>query len=201
MTITYEMDDNLYINLTNRCTNSCTFCVRNRETAANYLPNLNLWLEREPTTEEVVEELKSRNLAAYHSIVFCGFGEPLMRATECIQIAKWLKSNCQSQLRINTNGQANLYHNRNIAAELAGIFDTISISLNAKNAAEYQILCQSEYGESAYQSILDFAATCAKHTQTILSIVTTPDTPPSHITECRKIAENLGCQFRARELI
>lgn len=210
MIITYELGNKLYINLTNRCSNSCDFCLRTAR--ANNLTHNDwksdrdlggveseLWLDREPTVEEVIESLNSRQLDKYEEIVFCGFGEPTERIDECIAIAKWLKAK-NLKIRLNTNGQANLIHGRDVTPEMKGLFDVVSISLNNKNAKEYQEVCHSEFGEKAFDELISFGAKCsALGIKTVFSVVDL--LPEEDIGVCRKIAEENGAELRVREYI
>lgn len=210
MIITYELGSKLYINLTNRCSNACDFCLRTAK--ANDLTHnewksdrdlggveSELWLDREPTVEEVIDSLESRQLYTYDEIVFCGFGEPTERIDQCIEIAKWLKAK-NLKVRLNTNGQANLIHDRDVTPEMKGIFDVVSISLNNKNAKEYQQVCHSEFGEKAFDELISFGAKCAKlGIETVFSVVDL--LPAEDIEQCRIIAESNGAKLRVREYI
>lgn len=195
MTITYEINNSLYINITNRCTNRCTFCIRNNQEGVS--AGTNLWLEREPTIEEILADIKKRDIDKYSEFVFCGYGEPMTRAYDIIVIAKELKRTYNRPVRINTNGQANLIYGQDITPQLAGVIDSISISMNAKNAEEYQALCLSEYGKAAYVAMLEFAVKCKEHVpQVVLSVVDVM--PEQDIQSCREIAQELGVDFRVR---
>lgn len=210
MIITYELGEKLYINLTNRCSNACDFCLRTAR--ANDLTHddwksdrdlggveSELWLEREPTVEEAIESLKSRDLSKYEEIVFCGFGEPTERFDDCVEIAKWLKEQ-GLRVRLNTNGQANLINNRDVTPQMKGLFDVVSISLNNKNAEEYQQVCHSEFGEKAFEELISFGAKCAKlGIETVFSVVDL--LPAEDIAKCREIAEQSGAKLRVREYI
>ena len=198
MTITYKLGNSLYLNITNRCSNDCVFCVRNFRADVNGADNL--WLEREPTIEEIMEDIDKRDLSKYDEVVFCGFGEPLMRWEDVFEIAKRLKENgCPIPIRINTNGHGNLISGKDITPELAGKIDAVSISLNGKNAAEYDKICKSEYGETAFDAMLNFAKQSLEYTRVILTVV--DDMNDADIEACRKIAENIGTEFRVREYI
>ena len=210
MIITYELGEKLYINLTNRCSNACDFCLRTAR--ANDLTHddwksdrdlggveSELWLEREPTVEEAIESLKTRDLKSYEEIVFCGFGEPTERFDDCVEIAKWLKEQ-GVRVRLNTNGQANLINNRDVTPQMKGLFDVVSISLNNKNAEEYQQVCHSEFGEKAFDELISFGAKCAKlGIETVFSVVDL--LPAEDIAKCREIAEQSGAKLRIREYI
>jgi len=188
--ITYEINDALYINLTNRCSNNCCFCVRNNPEGFGF----DLWLDKEPAVPEIIADME--NPERYKEIVFCGYGEPLERPAEVVEICRYLKGK-DVRTRINTNGQANLIWKRNVVPELAGLVDSISISLNAKNAEDYVRLCKPEYGEEAYKAVLDFAGECVKYLPEVW--LTVVDVVSAHDIEiCRNIAKNTGARFRAR---
>ena len=191
MDITYRLGDSLYLNLTNRCTNQCKFCVtKYKDGIAGY----NLRLDEEPTAKEVIAEIEAPE--DYQEIVFCGYGEPLIRLEAVLEIAEWLQD-FDVPVRINTNGQANLIHECNIVPELEGLIDMISISLNAKNAKKYKQLCNPEFGLDAFPAILEFIEECKKAIPEVtLSVVKYPTTS---IYECRKIAKNFGVGFKVRQ--
>lgn len=187
----YQIGDSLYLNVTNQCTNRCDFCVRN---TTKGLSGKSLWLDREPTAQEVLDSIDDPT--KYKEIVFCGFGEPLSRVEVVADIARQLRSS-GVPIRVNTNGQANLIHQRDVVPQLAGLIDVISISLNAENAHQYQAICQSDFGPEAFQAILDFTSKCkGVIPSVILSVVNRPDV---NIAACRKIAQELGVELRVRE--
>ena len=53
-TILYKVHHNLYVNLTNKCPCACTFCLR--QTRDHMEDSGVLWLEHEPTVDEVIAE-------------------------------------------------------------------------------------------------------------------------------------------------
>jgi len=197
MTICYALGDSLYINLTNRCTNRCTFCVRDKDCG---IGDVNLWLEREPTKEEVIEDIKKFNPKKYKEVVFCGYGEPTLRLDVIIEAAHFIKENYNSRIRINTNGHANLVYKRDVTEELAGLIDSVSISLNAKNAKEYNEISVCAYGEEGFYALIDFAKCATKNIpEVVMSVVDV--LPKEDIEECKKIAESSGAKLRVRSLI
>ena len=190
-TITYKIDDKIYINLTNQCTNNCTFCIRN---TSDGLSGYHLWLSREPNVQEVINELK--NFEGISEVVFCGFGEPLMLWREVVKFAEYLKNQCV-KTRINTNGQADLFAGEDIIPYLAPVIDTINISLNEVTAEEYDKICNPIYGEKAYEAMLDFARRASKQIKrVILSIVDVVG--EDKIKEAERIAEEIGVKLRVR---
>ena len=191
---TYQIGDSLYLNITNKCTNDCVFCVRRND---DVYEDYELWLKKEPTPQEVIDEIGDPT--RYKEIVFCGFGESTMRLDAIKEIARAIKAK-GGKVRINTNGLANLYYKRNIAPELEGLVDTVSISLNASNAKDYDKICKSRFGEAAFEGLKEFAKDCKPYIpKVILSVV--DSIGPEEIEKCRKIAEELGVTLRVREYI
>ncbi len=200
MTITYEYYDALYVNLTNRCSNDCAFCVRNKHDNVNGTDDL--WLEREPSREEIQADFAARDMSKYKEVVFCGYGEPMIRYDDVLFLAKWLKDTYDGiPVRVNTNGHANLIAGRDITPELKGIVDVLSISLNAENAQKYQKLCRSEFGEAAYEGLLDFAAKAKAFVPAVILSVVDKTMPAEEIEHCREIAQQRGVELRVRPYI
>lgn len=196
MTITYELGKSLYVNITNRCSNACTFCVRKDEPTINGVDDL--WLEREPTQEEILEDILKRDLDQYEELVFCGYGEPTYRLDEICAIAKEVKQVNTIKTRINTNGHGNLIFKRDMTPLLKDTIDVVSISLNAKNKEEYKELCRPVF-EDAYDELLEFARRAGKYTKVVLTIV---DILPIEDQEaCRKISKSVGAELRIRSYI
>ena len=195
--IVYEVGKGLYINLTNRCTNSCEFCVRS--TKDGYYGDL--WLDSEPSSDDVINELKNRDLSSYSELVFCGYGEPTIKIDEIVSISKFVRSISNIHIRINTNGQANLIHGYDVTPKLEGLVDEVSVSLNTANSADYQKICHSDFGEAAYAGLIEFASLCSLHVgKVVLSVVDTT-IPEADIEKCRDIAKGAGVELRGREFI
>lgn len=195
MNIAYEYGGKLYINLTNRCTNKCKFCIRFTPSGVD---NIDLWLEREPTVDEIYDALIKADYKKYKEIVFCGYGEPFMRFDDVMEVCKKVKADSDVKVRVNTNGHANRIAGRDVTSEMKGLVDVISISLNAKNAKEYNDICVCDYGEDGFGEMLDFAKKASKYVpEVVLSIVDI--LPKEDIEICRKIAEETGVTFRVRE--
>jgi TatD DNase family protein len=188
--IAYVIRNSLYLNITNRCTNSCTFCAKFRDFTVK---GHQLCLEREPTVAEVMQAIGDPS--GYDEVVFCGYGEPLLRLDLVKEIAGALKQK-GIKVRINTDGQANLVHDRNILPELAGLVDAISVSLNAPDAMTYQKICQSEYGEQGYPAIKQFLIEARRHIPSVTA--TAVALPGIDIEACRRVAEDLQVEFRER---
>ena len=196
MTIFYEVHDNLYVNLTNKCPCSCTFCLRqNRD---HMEESDSLWLEHEPTYEEAIEEIKKFDIEKYGEIVFCGFGEPTEALDVLLKLAKYIKDTFNKPIRINTNGLGNLVNGKDITPMLAGLIDTISISLNTPNAEEYYRIVRPKFGPDSFKEMLDFAKEAVKYVPNV--VLTTVDTTitKEEEEECRRICESIGVRYRIR---
>lgn len=193
-TYIYKLNDAYYINLTNACTNNCTFCIRNEHSGVG---GYDLKLSRDPEAAEIIAEFE--RIPDVKEAVFCGLGEPTMRLDVLLEVARYLKTR-GVRVRLNTNGQGSAFNGEDIAPKLRGLVDSVSISLNAPEAAQYDRLCLSIYGEEAYTHILDFAKSCvAQGIETVLSVVDLIGA--DEIEQCRSIAEGLGAKLRVRDYI
>ncbi len=193
----YEFGDSLYLNITNRCPNNCEFCIRNIKDGVS---GSDLWLLKEPTFQELVNDISMYDLKKYKEVVFCGFGEPTCNLSMISQIAPYLK-NTGCKTRINTNGLANLINKRDDVAKLiAPYIDSVSISLNASNAQVYQEICRSKFGEDAFYAMLKFAKDCVDAgIDTTMSVV--DFIGEEEVEACRKLALEAGAHFKVRETI
>ncbi len=195
MNIAYKYQNSLYLNLTNRCTNKCKFCIRFTPSGVD---NIDLWLEHEPTVEEIINALDDAGFENYPEIVICGYGEPLLRIDAVLEVAKYIKSKKDIKIRVNTNGHANRFAGRDVTPEMKGLIDTISISLNAENAEKYQEICLCDYGEEGFYEMLKFAS-CAKNYVPDVTLSVVDVIGEDAIEKCRKIAEEIGVNYRVRE--
>lgn len=191
----YTIRNSIYLNVTGSCTNACVFCNRSKDPVVK---GHNLRLQRDPTPDEMLDAIDNEGWQDRSEVVFCGYGEPTIRLPEILQVASRVKElNPSKEIRLNTNGLANLYHRKNIVPELTYAIDTVSISLNAQDAVTFDRLCRPNVGPDPYESLLDFSRKCvAAGLNTVLTVVAHPDV---NIEACRKIAEGMGAGFRVRE--
>ncbi len=189
--IAYKIRDSLYLNITNRCTNKCSFCVKFR---SDYVKGHRLRLSHEPSEEEIKNAIGDPK--KFREIVFCGYGEPLQRLETVKNIAGWVKE-LGGRVRINTNGHANLIHKRNVVPELRGIIDSISISLDAHDKETYNKICKPAY-EDAFNEIIKFTRQAREVIPEVH--VTVVNMKGVDIAKCRAIAKDLGVSLRIREL-
>jgi TatD DNase family protein len=189
--IAYRIRNSLYLNITNRCSNRCAFCAKFDDftVKGHYLR-----LDHEPGFAEVMAAIGEHE--GYDEVVFCGYGEPLLRLDLVREAAAELKKS-GILTRINTDGQANLVHGRNILPELSGLIDCVSVSLNAADSGTYMRLCNSPFGERAFSGICEFLREAKKHIPRVVATAVT--VPGLDITEVRQLAESLGVEFRERE--
>lgn len=195
--IAYRIRNSLYLNITNRCNNACTFCPRNlpaSDPRAYQVKGHFLKLGREPSVEEIERAVGDPRRC--EEVVFCGFGEPLLRLTELKAAAAWLKSQ-GARVRVDTDGLANKVHGRNVAPELKGLVDSISVSLNAADAETYARLCPGRYGEAAFPAVLEFIREAKQAGLEVTATVV--GVPGLDVGACQRLAEaELGVKFRLR---
>ncbi|MCL2176994.1 MAG: TatD family nuclease-associated radical SAM protein [Firmicutes bacterium] len=207
-TYVYKYGDALYINLTNRCTNDCIFCVRRGGNFGEY--NLFLRSGAEPSAKDVIKQLKSHNFKKAREVVFCGYGEPTYNLDVMLEVAKFLMG--KVRVRLNTNGLANVIHGFDTTDKIAEVIKHINVSLNAPNAARYNEVSKPDYEklkytnwkgeiiqvENAFDEVLKFIYLCKRRlvylTLSVVGDVLTKD----EIDLCRLAAKDIGANFRLR---
>ena len=199
-TYLYALDGNLYVNLTNKCSNGCDFCVRNERDSyyGHYL-----WLQHgDPTADKVMAVATSGqvgSLAQYKEVVFCGFGEPTYKMSEMLQLCDFFHAR-GLKTRLNTNGQGNLINKRDITPDLKDKIDLVNVSLNASCAEKYQPICRSQFGESAFAAIVEFAKSCRKNgVNCRFSIVDCIG--EEEVEACKRLAESVKVPLYIRSYI
>lgn len=188
--IAYPIRDSLYLNITNRCTNSCDFCVR---TSTAFVKGHNLRLSKEPSAGDILKAIGDS--AGYKEVVFCGYGEPTLRLDIIKAVAKKMKES-GVRTRLVTNGHGNLINKRPIVKELAGLIDRASVSLDVDTEEKYDRICVPEFGKGTYRAVLDFIKDCVANN--IETEVTCLDLPEVDIKKCEEITRSLGAKFRLR---
>jgi len=159
-----------------------------------------LWLERDVTLEEAILELQKFDMTKYKELVFCGFGEPTEALEVLLGLARYVKGHYKNAIRINTNGLGNLIHGRNIAPEMEGLIDTVSISLNTPNAEEYQQLVRSKFGIRSFDEMLAFAKECTNYIPHVVMTTVASTITGEEELQCRSICNKIGVAYRIRPI-
>lgn len=187
----------VYVNLTNKCPCACTFCLR----SLKKMPKKHsLWLEKEPTVQEVLNEFQTLPKKYISEVVFCGFGEPTMRLKEVCDILYYLRVNYPKlKTRLNTNGLSDLIWERETAKDFKGLLDIISISLNASNKERYLELTRSKYGVKSFEAMLNFAIKAKKYIPEVVLTVVEKVEDDEEIEKSKALSKNLDLKLRIRK--
>ena len=195
-TILYEVHNNLYVNLTNKCPCACTFCLR--QTRDHMENSGSLWLEHTPTLEEVVAEFDKFDLNKYGELVFCGCGEPTEALDVLLETARFVKEKYNKPVRINTNGLGDLVNGKEVAPLLKGLVDTVSISPNTPDAKKYQELVRSKFGDVSFDAMLSFAKKCTQYVPNVVLTTVATTLTKEEEEKCAAICKEIGAQYRIR---
>lgn len=193
-TVSYQIRNSLYLNLTTRCTADCSFCTRLTKPVVQ---GYNLKLDREPTAEEVWASID--DCTKYDEIVFCGYGEPTLRLDVIKEISKKIKA-AGGKVRLNTNGHGNVINKRNILPELKGLIDSISISLNADTASAYDEIVRPLPGlrDGIYEKVKEFIEESKKYIPNVQATIVTHQNDVDE-ARCEDISKNkFGVDYRVR---
>lgn len=196
MNILYEINNSLYINITNKCPCSCTFCLR--QTRDRMDDSHVLWLEHEPDFEEITAEFSKIDINKYKEIVFCGFGEPTERLDMLIQVAEWIKKHYNSVIRVNTNGLSDLINGRDTAREFQNVVDIVSISLNTPDKERYYELTRNKFGVESFDALLKFASNVKGYVKEVVLTTVATTLSKEEEEQCRNICEGMGVTYRIR---
>lgn len=188
--LAYPIGDVLYLNITNQCSNRCSFCIRN---ISPFVKGHFLKFAQEPTFDEILQAIADPT--GFSEVVFCGYGEPTMRLDILKQVARYLKGK-GARVRLDTNGQGDLINGKKILPELGGLIDALSISLNTASPTQYNSMCRPSFGKRAYAAILEFI----KQARDLIGEVevTAVEMPAIDLEACRRLAVELGVGLRVR---
>jgi TatD DNase family protein len=189
--IAYKIRDSLYLNITNRCTNKCTFCIRYQ---SDFVKGHNLRLEGEPTEKELKRAIGDPS--QYSEIVFCGYGEPTLRIDVIKSVAAWVKER-GGKVRINTNGHGNLINKRDILPELKGLVDAVSVSLDAHDEETYNKICRPAF-KGAFNAVVDFLSEAKLYIPEVKATVV--EMEGVDVDKCRQLCDSMGVKLRVRKL-
>ena len=194
--ILYVYKDKVYLNITNKCPCACTFCIRSKKDAIGDASNL--WLNHNPSFEEVKAAIDAFDFNGYNEIIFCGYGEPTNSFDVLVKTAQYIRSKLGIKIRVNTNGLGSLVNGRDISAELCSNVDSVSISLNCSNKEDYLKTVRPKFGIDSFDEMLDFAKKCRALTENVaLSVVDVIG--EEEVKKKKKIAEGLNIPLRVRK--
>ncbi|MFH0916671.1 MAG: radical SAM protein [bacterium] len=222
-TYVYWGGENLYVNLTSRCSSACVFCLR-ESTWEVFGSDLYLSEEDEPTAADVIAALETEmgrapgatpamakdaaekvtdraaeaaaGAAGPREVVFTGLGEPTVRLDVLLEVVRWLTAIGLTS-RVDTNGHASLLHpDRAVVAELvAAGLDRVSVSLNAPDTASYDELCRPTH-PGGFVAVLGFVRDSVQAgLETTVTMVGIPGLPAGPVA---RLAAELGAAFRVR---
>ncbi len=212
--VAYQIRDAIYVNPTNRCSQNCTFCHKfiDFSVAGHYL-NLRGY---KPTPDDMhlavalaqggsatrtdiqQARLSGRNPAIrVGEVVFVGYGEPTVRLDDILETAGRLREAGVPRLRLDTDGLANLREGRNVVPDIAKVFNAVTVSVNAPDAATYAELCPGSYGEEAWGAAVSFLEACVDQGIPWVqgSVV---GVPGLDVDACQELIEGTGARFRER---
>ncbi len=195
----YWIDDTIYLNITNLCSNYCYFCFRRYRCGVG---GFNLKLSEEPTYDQIVAELSEvLHMRSWDGLVFCGFGEPTERLDVLLDVARWIRKHTGRplQIKLDTNGHGyELNPGRDVAGLLkaAGV-DKVSVSLNAGDRETYIEICRPTFPE-AYKAVLDFIHKAKSMLEVEVTAVRVPEVDMAKV---KAVADSLGVKFKVREYI
>ena len=198
MTVFYKFEGKMYINITNGCPCRCVFCLR--DNGDSIKDNDSLWLEHEPSYEEIIAAYEAFDKSGISDAVFCGYGEPTVRADMMVRVAQYIKENSDMRIRLNSNGLVKLIHPDFDITSLNGLIDSVSISLNAPDACRYNEVTRPSFGEKSFDVMLDFAREmkniCGNVAFTVVDIISEDE-----ISRCQSLADGMGIPLRVRHYI
>lgn len=198
MVILYELYNGLYVNMTNKCPCACTFCLRQDRDEMN--SSGSLWLEREPSVEEVKAEFEKFDMSKYDEVIFCGFGEPTERLYDMLEVAAFVKEKYNITTRVNTNGLSDLIWNKNTAPDFEGKIDVVSISLNTPSKERYFELTRNKFGIESFDAMLTFAKNVKEYVKKVVMTTVSTTLTAEEEDQCRDICDKLGVTYRIRPL-
>ena len=195
--IAYRGKGNVYLNITNRCSCACDFCLRAFSDEVYGEP---LRLLAEPSAEEVEMAIEREFLnGPAPEVVFCGLGEPTICLDTVLLVTEWLHLR-RLPTRLNTNGHGQLLNpDVDVPAALAQAgLSSVSVSLNFAESEAYDLACRPLFSK-AHRAAICFAEECVR--QGIDTTITAVDQPGADLDGCQAIAHAIGARFRARALV
>ena len=191
--IGFDLNGRRYLNITNQQNLRCDVFA---ESAGIWnIRDLDLRLRSTPQLEEIeaaiAEEREPRQ------VVFCGLGEATCRLYVMLNVAKHLQQR-DIKVILNTDGLANLIHNRDVTPDLEGNIDEVTVFMFAQDERTYNHYCRPRR-RGAYDAMLDFIR---RARQFVPSVVVTAieGLPGVDIAQCAVLARQMEVKFQPRKL-
>ncbi len=197
--IVYTYGNKVYLNITNACPCDCDFCVRHNTDGLGDMGSL--WLEHEPSYEEIIKAIDGFNWENVTDAVFCGFGEPTCALEKLLKTARHLKETKNVKIRLNTNGLSDLINKKEeTAKDMAGLIDSVSVSLNASDADKYEAIVHPSFGKKAFDAMIKFTKDCKKYIPSVkMTVVDTIGR--EEIEKCKALCNENSIDLRVRTYI
>lgn len=199
MTVFYKFDGKMYANITNQCPCSCSFCIRKNADCVG--DSGSLWLEHEPSYQEITDAFDKFDKTGIKELVFCGYGEPMMRANMVVMVAEYVKENSDLIIRINTNGLIDFMDPLFDLSSLKYKIDKISVSLNASDPDKYYRITNSKYGLPSYNSMLNFTIRVQEFVPDVSFTIVDYEMDEEEIEKCKERAKDCGVPLRIRHYV
>lgn len=197
--IIYTYGKNVYLNITNACPCDCDFCVRHNKSGLGDMGSL--WLDHEPSFDEIKTAIDTFDWTGVENVIFCGFGEPTCALTKLIETAEYIKATKNVKIRLNTNGLSDLINKCDNSAErMNGLIDSVSVSLNAPDAQSYEAVVHPKFGLKSFDAMIKFTKDCQKHIPSVkMSVVDTIG--EEAVEKCKNLCKENGIELRIRSYI
>ena len=197
--IVYTYGNKIYLNITNACPCNCVFCVRNNTDGLGDMGSL--WLDHEPSFDEIKAAIDSFDFTGFTDVVFCGFGEPTCALSKLLKTAEYIKQTKNIKIRLNTNGLSDLINRiGNSAEKMSGLIDAVSISLNASDAEKYEEVVKPSFGIKSFDAMIKFTKDAQKYIPSVkMTVVDTIGR--EEIEKCKKLCEENNIELRVRTYI
>jgi TatD family-associated radical SAM protein len=186
-------DQRLFVQVTDRCTLECRFCPRSRYDF--HLGDWDLELPERPGAAELIAQIGDPR--PYREVVFSGLGEPTLRLNLLLEVAAEVKRR-GGRVHLETDGLANLVHDRDIPPRLAGHVDSVTVSMNAQDPRLYEHLCRPNLPGS-FAAMQRFTGQLLDHVPQV-SVSAIEGVQGVDMEACARLAHDLGAGFSPRQL-
>ena len=200
--------DELSLNITNACPNACVFCIRDRDPGWNVT---NLYLNRDPSVDEIVEAFDSEykkiigNGVILNKVKICGYGEMKLRCSDLPPILQHIRRKSDSSIQLTTTGWPYfrlISQDTSKLQELATSGLThIYLSMSAPNEESYKKLVKpgiKNHDSSAFRDAIRFGISAkSMGLDVTLGFIKLPGV---QLLEVQDFANRLGLKYKIRKM-